>query len=154
MIEEAVRRGTRVAERASNWVFVAGLNMERVDRSMAWPGLELSSIMVALLGVVRDLAPRPTLSKRSWACFRSASCSLSRSRVRFSASSSSSDVSSSSSSAALLRRAASLCSSILCALDFLLAAASASAAAFAAAAFAAFSRSTSESSASSQLSAT
>jgi hypothetical protein len=122
---------------------------------MVWPGLVLSSIIVALLGVERDLGPRPTLSKRSWACLRSASCSVWRKRARFVASSSSSeDSSSSSSSAALRRRAASRCSSIRCDFDFLFAAASASALAFAAAAFAAFSRSASESSASSQLSAT
>jgi hypothetical protein len=106
------------------------------------------------LPALRDLGPRPTPSKRSWACFKSASCSVCRSRTRFSASSSSSEESSSSSSAALLRRAASLCSSTLCDLGFLLAAASASALAFAAAALAAFSLSASESSASSQLSAT
>ncbi len=51
--------------RASNCDFVAGLKRERAERSMVWPGFVLSSIMVALLGAVRDLGPSPALSKRS-----------------------------------------------------------------------------------------
>jgi hypothetical protein len=109
-------------------------------------------IATALAAVVALRLLIPMFPKRSSACFRSDSCSVRRRRSRLVAASSS--LLSSLLSSASLRAFSACRSAIRCAFVFLFAFSSASCLAFFSAATLAFSRSTSESSAASQLSRT
>jgi len=144
--------GTKVSRIFSNWILVFGSKRGSVVRSTVAVGsFELIETALAAVVALRLLLI-PMLPKRSSACFRSDSCSVRRSRSRLVAASSS--LLSSLLSSASLRAFSACRSAMRWALVFLFAFSSASCLAFLSAATLAFSRSTSESSAASQLSRT